>query len=212
MDDLPKLMELAEYATSIIVGPGLGLMDETAKTVREFVKRVCKFKPLVLDADALKAISKEPINISGSNTVLTPHVGEFSMLTGVNLAPPERIEERMLQVMSEAKKFGVVILLKAHEDIISDGKRCKVNWTGNPGMTVGGTGDVLAGITATLLSWGVQPFRAACASAFINGMAGDLAVKERGYHIMATDVIEKIPEVFRKFEKTELGTLSLKNP
>jgi len=88
------------------------------------------------------------------------------------------------------------MLLKGHVDVVSDGKRVKVNRSGNPGMTVGGTGDVLAGVAATLLAWTGDPFRAACAAAFLNGLAGDLAATKKGYHLLATDLIDHLPEAY----------------
>ena len=88
-----------------------------------------------------------------------------------------------------------MILLKGHVDIISDGYRIKLNFTGNPGMTVGGTGDVLSGIVGAYLSWGTDPFEAAVAGAFINGAAGDFVKAEKGYHMVASDLLEWIPKV-----------------
>jgi NAD(P)H-hydrate epimerase len=108
----------------------------------------------------------------------------------------------MEQVKEASKRLGTTILLKAHEDVISDGERLKVNFTGNPGMTVGGTGDVLSGIVGAFLVWGADPFRAACAGAFVSGKAGDLAKLEKGYHIVATDVVEKVPSVIKEIEST----------
>ncbi|RLI30970.1 bifunctional ADP-dependent NAD(P)H-hydrate dehydratase/NAD(P)H-hydrate epimerase [Candidatus Bathyarchaeota archaeon] len=205
--NLPKLRELLQYCHSVAIGPGLGLAEETASAVSEFLAIAVGEKPVVVDADAIKALAKRPVKLSRGKVVITPHAGEFKILTGIELAPPEKLRERIGQVSASAEKLGAVLLLKSHEDIISDGKRYKVNWTGNPGMTVGGTGDVLTGIVATLLAWGVEPFRAGCAAAYVNGAAGDLAVKELGYHITATDVLEKIPEVMREFEEPTLGLL-----
>ncbi|MCP8306247.1 MAG: NAD(P)H-hydrate dehydratase [archaeon] len=199
-DDLPELKNLAERCSSIIAGPGLGLEGETKDAILSFMKTVGKDKPMLIDADALKALSKDPKCLQGYPAVLTPHAGEFEIVTHSTIAPPDRLEERITHVKKEAKRLGVTILLKGHEDIISDSNHFKINLTGNPGMTTGGTGDVLSGIVATLLAWGVKPFRAACAGAFISGSAGDLAVRDRGYHIMATDVIEKIHEVLKKFD------------
>jgi len=198
--DLPELKSLAERCTSVIVGPGIGLEEETKVAILSFMREVGKDKPMLVDADALKALSEEPICLRNYPTVITPHAGEFEIVTRSKIIPPDKLEDRMKQVRGEAKKMGLTILLKAHEDVISDGNRVKVNLTGNPGMTVGGTGDVLSGIVATFMAWGVEPFRAACAAAFVSGSAGDFAVKDRGYHIMATDIIEKIHEVMKRFD------------
>jgi NAD(P)H-hydrate epimerase len=203
-NDLPDLQPLIDHCTSIAVGPGLGLQEETVDGVLQFMEEVCKKKPMVVDADALKALSRKPECLAGAKAVFTPHAGEFSILMGCEIASSQALEKRINQVKDAAKKVGVTILLKGPDDIISDGDRCKINVTHNPGMAVGGTGDVLSGVVATFLGWGVEPFRSACAGAFVNGMAGNLAVKERGYHIMATDVIEEIPNVLKRFEKVSL--------
>jgi NAD(P)H-hydrate epimerase len=105
------------------------------------------------------------------------------------------LEERADEVQKTADELGVVILLKGHTDVISDGKRVKLNFSGNPGMTVGGTGDVLSGIVAAFLAQDIDPFEAAVAGAFINGAAGDFVACDKGYHMVATDLLEWIPRV-----------------
>ncbi|MEM2445135.1 MAG: NAD(P)H-hydrate dehydratase, partial [Candidatus Bathyarchaeia archaeon] len=92
-------------------------------------------------------------------------------------------------------ELGAVILLKGPVDIIADEKKFKLNFTGNPGMTVGGTGDVLSGIVGAFLAQSADPFEAAVAGAFVNGAAGDFAFAEKGYHMMASDLLEWIPKV-----------------
>jgi len=190
-DDVGELLDLAEGFDSIVIGPGLGLEETTRRAVVGFIKGV-KDKPLVVDADALKAVALDPDALRGKDAVLTPHAGEFKLLTGTSLS--EDVEERRRAVEEAANRMKVTILLKGHVDVISDGSRTKLNKTGNPGMTVGGTGDVLTGITATFLAWSKDPFESACAAAFLNGLAGDLALKELGYHMVATDIIERIPK------------------
>jgi len=190
-DDVDELLDLAEGFDSIVIGPGLGLEEATKRAVASFVKGM-KDKPLVVDADALKAVALDLDALKGKKVVLTPHAGEFKLLTGTSLT--EDVEERREVVQEAASMLGATILLKGHVDIISDGRRTKLNKTGNPGMTVGGTGDVLTGITATFLAWSKDPFESACAAAFLNGLAGDLALKELGHHMMATDIIERIPK------------------
>ncbi len=199
-------LALAEIkrADAVIVGPGLSLKEQVVNAVQNLLEEVKKIKvPVVVDADAIKACAGKTEVISGLSCIITPHAGEFKILTGIQL-PPENSggwKKRMEIVRREAENLKATILLKAHYDIISDGVKVKVNRTGNPGMTVGGTGDVLAGIAAAFLAWGNPPIKAATAAAFINGLAGDLAVEEKGYHILATDVIGKIPDAFAKIEK-----------
>jgi len=134
--------------------------------------------------------------LKGKTGVITPHAAEFEALTGEPL--PKDHEEREIAVKEAAARLGFTILAKRRIDIISDGINTKLNRTGNAGMSVAGTGDVLAGEVAALLSKRVTPFNAARMAAFLNGTAGDLAFQRLGYSIMATDVIEQIPEVLRR--------------
>lgn len=180
-------------ATAVVLGPGLGLHNDTKETVEEIIKLIEKTKtPLLLDADGLKIFAefKRKINVP---LVLTPHIKEYEILTG-NLLP-SKSNEKIKNVQSEARKLGATILLKSPVDIISNEEQFKYNFTGNPGMTVGGTGDVLSGIVGGFLAMGVNSFNAAVAGAFINGAAGDFVAVEKGYHMLPTDVIEWIPHV-----------------
>jgi len=101
-----------------------------------------------------------------------------------------------LEIQKTAKKLNATILVKGKVDIICNAEHAKLNFTGNPGMTVGGTGDVLSGIVAGLIALKVDAFEAAVAGAFVNGAAGDFVASEIGYHMMATDIIDLIPRVF----------------
>ncbi len=179
---------------AVVIGPGLGLSPETTKFVKAVVDEVEKAKkPLLLDADGLKAFAKfkRPLKIP---LVLTPHAGEYSILTGEVL--PENQEERVLTIQKTAKKLNATILVKGKVDVIADANDAKLNFTGNPGMTVGGTGDVLSGIVGGLMAQKADVFEAAIAGAFVNGAAGDFVADEVGFHMVATDIIEWIPRVF----------------
>jgi NAD(P)H-hydrate epimerase len=186
---LGKIMELAKKFDAVAIGPGLGLEKETQKFVTRFVDGIRK--PCVVDADAIKALKERRLL---DNFLMTPHAFEFYHMTGDK--PKYDIIGRAELVKKHARKTGATILLKGAIDIISDGKETALNRTGNPYMTVGGTGDVLTGICGALLAQKVSPFKAACAAAYMNGLAGDLAAKERR-PILATDVIEKIPDVLK---------------
>ena len=166
---------------AVVAGPGAGLHPDT----KEFVKALVEAseaagKPLLLDADGLKAFAefKRPLKVP---LVLTPHAGEFAVLTGKEL--PEEIDSRIRVVKQVAADLRAVILLKGKVDIISDGERVKLNFTGNPGMTVGGTGDVLSGVVGALLAQKVDPFEAAAAGAFVTGAAGDFVAEKLGFHM-----------------------------
>ena len=176
------------------MGPGLGLTPETAKFVKACVDEVEKAKkPLLLDADGLKAFAKFKRMLKVP-LVLTPHAGEYAILTGEEL--PENQEERVIAIQKTAKKLNAVVLVKSKVDIICSAERAKLNFTGNAGMTVGGTGDVLSGVVSGLMAQKVDAFEAAVAGAFVNGAAGDFVAGEIGYHMVATDIIDWIPHVF----------------
>jgi hydroxyethylthiazole kinase-like uncharacterized protein yjeF len=191
--NLPTLKEQVESATAVVLGPGLGLHSETKEATKQIIEQLEeKGTPLLLDADGLKAFAefKRKVELP---MVLTPHAKEYEILTGDKL--PKDLEEKAEKVQKRARKLGATILLKGPVDIISNGENAKFNFTGNPGMTVGGTGDVLSGVVGGLLAMGANPFRAAVAGAFINGAAGDFVAAEKGYHMIPTDLLEFIPKV-----------------
>jgi hydroxyethylthiazole kinase-like uncharacterized protein yjeF len=196
--DIQKIDELLTKCNSVILGPGLGAAKETEEAVVSLVKRIiAEKKPLVIDADAIKPVGENLSLIKTSTTVVTPHVGEFKKLTGITLS--QDLEERMNTVKAWAEKIGVTIFLKGYIDVLSDGKNIKQNKIHNEAMTVGGTGDVLAGIIGALLSKGVQPYDAARAAAFLNGEAGNNVFQKKSYGLLATDIIEEIPNVLKKY-------------
>ncbi|RLE77805.1 MAG: bifunctional ADP-dependent NAD(P)H-hydrate dehydratase/NAD(P)H-hydrate epimerase [Thermoprotei archaeon] len=199
-----ELTRLARKSTCVVVGPGLGMREETVEAVVELISRVKEEVKLVVDADGIKAVAKSPSVVSGGRVVLTPHAGEFKLLTGAALS--EEPGERSEAVAREASRLGAVLLVKGHYDVISDGERVKINVTGNPAMTAGGTGDVLSGLLAAIASWTDDLFRAACVSALVNGLAGDMAAERLGNHLTATDLIEHLPAAFRELgEGVELS-------
>lgn len=191
--NVAELKAYAEKTDAVVLGPGLGLHPETVEAVVALVKLVEGYrKPLLLDADGLKAFAgfKRRLKVP---LVLTPHAGEYAILAGKKL--PDDLNGKVADVKETAKQLEAVILLKGAVDIISNGERHKLNFTGNPGMTVGGTGDVLSGIVGAFLAQKVDPFEAAVAGAFVNGAAGDFVLEEKSYHMVASDLIEWIPRV-----------------
>jgi NAD(P)H-hydrate epimerase len=150
-----------------------------------------------LDASAL--VSYILPFISGKNTVVTPHAGEFKRMFGV--APPDTIKDRAKTVEKLAKEHSITILLKGSTDVISDGKQTFVNPKNLAAMTVGGTGDVLSGLVAGLLARNRNPLESALAAAYVNGLAGKSAQKKNGLHIVATDLIDAIPAVMKPFDR-----------
>jgi NAD(P)H-hydrate epimerase len=191
--NVASLKAYIEAVDAVVVGPGLGLHSETKQFVKDFVGAVENAgKPLLLDADGLKAFAefKRPLKIP---VVFTPHAGEYGVLAGRKL--PENLEERVIKVQETAEELDAVILVKGQVDVVCDEKHVKLNFTGNPGMTVGGTGDVLSGVVGAFLAQKTNPFEAAVAGAFVNGAAGDFVASEIGYHLVATDLLEWIPRV-----------------
>lgn len=189
---LYKLEAFYDRVDAVAIGPGLGLHEETVEAVRTMIEEIERRRlPVLLDADALKGYPKRK-KIS-TEAVFTPHEREFEILTG---KPPGRsLEKRGETVRKEAARLGATILLKGSVDVVSDGAHTRYNWTGNPGMTVGGTGDVLSGVASAFMAMGSPPFQAAVAGAFVNGAAGDAAVLEKGYHLEPLDLIRRIPQV-----------------
>jgi NAD(P)H-hydrate epimerase len=188
------LREQLERASGVAIGPGLGLNKQTVTAVRKIVAFVRQSrKPLLIDADALRALGILRKKVFDNSTVVTPHSGEYEAISGKS--PSRDLKVRSTEVKEFAAKIGATILLKGHTDVISNGTQTKLNNTGNPGMTVGGTGDVLSGIVAGLMAQGVDSYRAAVAGAFINGAAGDFAQEQFGYHLTPVDLIDYIPKI-----------------
>jgi len=179
----------------LLIGNGLGLEDETREAVRELASKVKT--PVVADADALKALKLRDLR---SSTVVTPHGREFEALFGeYDEARREKLTARY------AKKSDAIVLLKGAVDVVSDGKTTRLNRSGAPGMTVGGTGDVLAGLVAGLVAQNRDPFASACAATFLNGVAGELAYNFEDVSVTATDVLAKIPEAVRACKSGDLN-------
>ncbi len=177
---LEEIVELARRHHVVVLGMGVGKNEEFREFVYELLKYVNK---AVLDADGL--VAEIPENVE---CILTPHAGEFKRIFG-----SDACVENAKKV---AKRLGAVILLKGKEDIVTDGERVRINRSGNAGMTVGGTGDVLAGVVGAFFALN-DAFWSACASAFINGRAGELCYEELGYNYTATDLIRKIPSAIK---------------
>jgi hydroxyethylthiazole kinase-like uncharacterized protein yjeF len=191
--NVETLKPYIDAVDGVVLGPGLGVHPDTKEFVKACINEVeTARKPLLLDADGLKSFteSKRPLNIP---LVLTPHAGEYAIFSGQRL--PEKLEEKVVVIKNMASEINAVILLKGHIDVICSKNRVKLNMTGNPGMTVGGTGDVLAGVVGTLLAQRVDAFEAAAAGAFVNGAAGDFVADKVGYHMLASDLLDWIPHV-----------------
>lgn len=186
LSHVPDLLKVSKVFDAVLIGPGLGLDNETLLAVSSFISScTC---PMVIDADAICA-NLSDLQSPGS-VVFTPHKKEFERLGGTSFDD--------MGVTEVAQSLNGVVLLKGQQDIISDGERVRLNNTGNPSMTSAGTGDVLAGIVAGLMSKGMDAFDSACLGAYICGKAGERAFSKQSYGLIATDIINEIPSVLRK--------------
>ncbi len=183
-----KVIELSKKNDCLLIGPGLGLGKGTQKFAKKVVSGVKV--PVVVDGDAIKALKGK---IFKNNCVLTPHSNEFEVFSGKKV--PKELNKRKALVKKVSLKHKCVILLTGKVDVISCGKKVKINKTGNAGMTVGGTGDVLAGLCAGLVAQGAGLLEAACSAAYFNGLAGNRAHKKYGYGLMASDLLEELPKL-----------------
>lgn len=184
-EDVSIIEEMLPGHDVVVIGMGLGAAPETVQAI-ESILPVCR--KAVVDADALRSLHP-PYD---GEIIVTPHAGEFNRISGIKVT--EEIENRVDGARQYSQMTGMVTLLKGPVDVITDGDIVRLNPTGNPGMTVGGTGDVLAGVVGEFFA-NYPALRAATAAAFVNGAAGDLAWEQRGGGLIATDVLDKITEV-----------------
>jgi ADP-dependent NAD(P)H-hydrate dehydratase len=196
VDAVAVLQPLAEAASAVVVGPGLGTSTDVAAIVRALLENTTV--PLLLDADALNSLAgtTHVLKQHKGPFVLTPHPGEFARLTGSTIAAVQA--DRHDVAASFARQHGGVLLLKGADTVVTDGSRLYVNHTGNPGMATGGAGDVLSGLLGALLASGtLPPFEATVLAAHLHGRAGDLARDRRGETaLIASDLIEHLGDAF----------------
>jgi NAD(P)H-hydrate epimerase len=179
-----QLLDLAVEHDTVVLGPGLGDANATLEALREFLGEYAG--TAVVDADALQVV---PDVETDASLLCTPHQGELAKMGG-ETDEDWRNRARLLEEF--AAEIGATLLVKGAYDVISDGETTRANRTGNPGMTVGGTGDVLAGISGALASV-LDPQPAAAIAAYVNGTAGDIVVDERGHGLVASDLLDAIP-------------------
>ena len=191
-DAVPEILTRLPQMDAVLVGPGLGQSEGTLAVVRAVLEKAeC---PVVVDADGINVLSAHRDLLRGrkSPTILTPHDGEFARLGGVIG------EDRMAAAAALAEELGCVVLLKGHETCITDGTDGYLNPTGNPGMAVGGSGDVLAGVITALLGAGLPPLEAAACGAWLHGAAGDRCAAELGqYGMRPTDMLSALPRLMK---------------
>ena len=177
---------------------GMGLAIQEKNSLLHFVKSLLN-RDVRLSLDASALIPDVLPLLANKNVVVTPHAGEFKRLFGV--VPSDSKNERIKLVETKAKEFGITVLLKGATDVVSDGTTTYLNEKKTPAMTVGGTGDVLSGLVAGLLSNNRNPLESAAAATFINGLAGKSAQKRLGLHMTSMDLLDEIPSVMKPFDK-----------
>jgi len=180
--------DYVKEADCVLIGPGLERVKETKELTEKLMGKFPN-KKWVIDAGSLQMMDPQFLN---KNCIITPHAGEFKMLFGIS-ATQENASKM-------AKKYGCVVVLKGPTDIICSPSECKINTTGNAGMTKGGTGDVLAGLIAAFACKN-DLFLAACAGTFVNGLAGDRLKEKVSFWFNASDLVEEIPKTLKWCEE-----------
>ena len=177
---------------------GMGLAIQEKNSLLHLVKSLLD-QDVRLSLDASALIPDVLPLLSNKNTVVTPHAGEFKRLFGE--PPSNSLKERISIVEKKSKEFGITVLLKGATDVISNGKKTFLYTKKIPAMTVGGTGDVLSGLTAGMLAKNRNSLESAAAATFINGLAGKSVQKKFGLHMTSMDLLEEIPNVMKPFDK-----------
>lgn len=191
-DALDEILALLPKMDAVLMGCGMGCSEETLTVVETVLKSFTG--PVVLDADGINVLSGHIDVLRGrtGTTILTPHLVEFQRIAGV------LTDDRIESAKAFAKQSESIVLLKGHNTVITDGDRCCINPTGNPGMAVGGSGDVLSGMIVSLLGQGIAPLEAAACGAWLHGAAGDICAKEKGqYGMIPSDMLEVLPRLLK---------------
>ncbi len=192
-----ELSELASQNDVVALGPGLTTEKETVNLILRLVADI--EKPMVVDADGINALASDPTVLSESRgtRILTPHPGEMARLTGKATADVQAA--RTDTAADFAAKYGVILVLKGANTVVTDGRNIYINKTGNAGMATAGAGDVLTGLTAGLLGQGMSDFEAACLASQLHGLAGDAAKCDlTEYAMTARDIMDFLPQAFAK--------------
>lgn len=189
---IPAIRNRLKFVDAVLVGCGLGQSVGTLAVLTAVLQEFAG--PVVVDADgiSLLAANMDILENRIGITILTPHEGEFRRL-GIGIE-----EERLTGAMIAARELGCIILRKGHDTIITDGRGYYINPTGNPGMAVGGSGDVLAGMIVSLLGQKIAPLEAAACAAWLHGGAGDSAAQKIGqYALLPTDMLQQLPSFLK---------------
>lgn len=191
-DAKDKISKLLTDKDAVLIGPGLG----QSEAVRDIVTMILTKHQgsVVLDADGINVLKEHKDILRGRTapTILTPHTAEFRRIC------PDHTDKRIVDAATFAEEYGVILLLKGHRTIITNGRTTYVNLTGNPGMAVGGSGDVLAGMIVSLIGQGIDPLEATAAAAWLHGAAGDVCAEELGqYAMLPSDMLRVLPRLLK---------------
>ena len=187
-----QILSLLQGKDALLIGPGIGQSGGVEAVVCAVLEHFNG--PVVLDADGinLMRMHKDILRGRTAPTILTPHDGEFVRFGGVLES------DRIASAKQLARDLGVIVLLKGHRTVITDGDSVYLNRTGNPGMATGGSGDVLAGVIVSLLGQGISPLEAAACGAWLHGAAGDICEKEIGqYGMLPSDMLNVLPRLLK---------------
>jgi NAD(P)H-hydrate epimerase len=192
----PDLLTLASSHDVVALGPGLGRSSGLTTLLSALLAHLQL--PIVLDADGLNAFVQHTTSLRRSAPlILTPHPGEFGRLLNIDTATVQAHRREL--ATGFAGENSVVLLLKGHGTIVTDGKRVYQNTTGNPGMSTAGSGDVLTGIVAALVAQGLEAFAATQLGAYVHGLAGDLVRAAQGeVGMIATDLLAFLPQALQR--------------
>ncbi|MEM0146836.1 MAG: NAD(P)H-hydrate dehydratase [Candidatus Micrarchaeaceae archaeon] len=187
-----------EKADAIAIGPGIGKDADTLDVAAKIIRKAMSLKKkVVIDADAIDAVSM--LGVLNSNIAITPHDGEFESLYGIK--PGEKLKERASAAIMLAKKLNANVVLKGHTTIITNGHFLRINEAKTSALATMGSGDVLTGIIAGYAATGTDIFDACAAGVYLHSHIGDSLAMEKGLHILATDVVERIPYIMKSFDK-----------
>lgn len=187
-----EILSRLDKMDAVLVGPGIGQSEGTFSVVKALMQHFSG--PVVVDADGINVLQlhKDILRERAYPTILTPHDGEFARLGG------DLDADRLQSTISLARDLGCILLRKGHETIITDGETTYLNHTGNPGMAVGGSGDVLAGMIVSLLGQKIPPLEAAACAVWLHGAAGDLCADKLGqYGMLPSDMVEVLPRLLK---------------
>ena len=187
-----NVLRLIDGKDAILIGPGIGQSEGSLAVVLAVLQNYTG--PVILDADGINVLKvhKDVLRSRTSPTILTPHDGEFQRFGGI------LTEDRITSASALAETYGVIVLLKGHRTVITDGKKTYLNTSGNPGMATGGSGDVLAGIITSLTGQGIPPLEAAACGAWLHGAAGDICAQEIGqYGMLPSDMLSVLPRLMK---------------